>query len=178
MATLRLNPSGGVWLRTTLPHVRELVIIAGAYWIYMYTRSLALNDLGATALDNASTIISLEKSLGFFWEPEWQAWAITSARVLVVFLNWAYIVTFWPILLTTGTILYIINRHRYRYYRNIVLLSFVLAMLGVYSIPLGTTENDGRPLRGYYKDFWSDILCQPGVRKLLQSLRGHAQSSL
>ncbi len=136
MATLRINPSGRVWLGAALPHARELAIIASAYFIYMYTRSQAFSDLGATALVNASTIISLEKSLGFFWEPEWQAWTIGSARSLVVFLNWAYIVTFWPIILTTGTILYIVNRSRYRYYRNIVLLSFVLAMLGFVLFPL------------------------------------------
>ena len=133
---MRLNPWGRVWLRKALPHARELAIIAGAYWIYMYTKSLVFNDFGATALANAGTIISLEKSLGFFWEPEWQAWAITSARALVVFFNWAYIVTFWPILLTTGTILYVVNRPRYKYYRNIVLLSFVLALLGFALFPL------------------------------------------
>ena len=133
---MRLNPRGRVSLRTALPHARELAIIAGAYWIYMYTKSLVFNDFGATALANAGTIISLEKSLGFFWEPEWQAWTITSARALVVFFNWAYIVTFWPILLTTGTILYVVNRPRYKYYRNIVLLSFVLALLGFALFPL------------------------------------------
>ena len=133
---MSMNPSGRVLLRNSLPHARELAIIAGAYFIYMYTRALAFDDFGATALANAATIISLEKSLGFFWEPGWQAWAINSARALVVFFNWTYIVTFWPIILTAGTILYIHNRPRYRYYRNIVLLSFALALVWFILFPL------------------------------------------
>ena len=136
MAGLRLNPSGPVLLRSALPHARELAIIAGAYFIYMYVRALVFDDFGATALANAAKIISLEKSLGFFWEPEWQARAINSAKALVVFFNWAYIVTFWPILLTTGIILYIRDRPRYMYYRNIVLLSFALALIGFILFPL------------------------------------------
>ena len=135
MAILGVNPAKRVELRATFPHIRELAIIAGAYWVYMYTRALLFNDFGATAFANAGTIISFEKSLGFFWEPEWQSWAISSAHALVVFFNWAYIVTFWPILLTTGSILYVVNRGRYRYYRNIVLLSFVLAMVGFTVFP-------------------------------------------
>ena len=135
MAILGVNPAKRVELRATFPHIRELAIIAGAYWVYMYTRALIFNDFGATAFANAGTIIALEKSLGIFWEPEWQSWAISSAHALVVFFNWAYIVTFWPILLTTGIILYVVNRGRYRYYRNIVLLSFVLAMVGFAVFP-------------------------------------------
>ena len=102
----------------------------------MYTRSLAFYDFKATAIENAGRIISLEKSLGLFWEPEWQAWAIESARALVVFFNWTYIFTFWPIILATGTILYVVNRPRYRYYRNIVLISFALALIGFALFPL------------------------------------------
>lgn len=116
--------------------MRELAIVVGAYWAYMYTRALAFDDFGATALSNASTIISLEKSVGIFWEPQWQAWAITSAKNLVIFFNWAYIITFWPILLTTGLILYLVNRRRYKYYRNVVLVSFILALLGFMLFPL------------------------------------------
>ena len=124
------------FVKVAAPHMRELAIVIGAYWAYMYSRVLVFDDFGATAISNASTVISLEKSLGFFWEPEWQAWAIASAKNLVIFFNWAYIITFWPILLTTGLILYLVNRHRYRYYRNVVLVSFILALLGFMLFPL------------------------------------------
>ena len=140
MATIGVSAAARAWVpasvRWMLPHARELALVAGGYWIYMYTRSLAFNDFGATALANSATIISFEKSLGFFWEPQWQQWAISSAKHLVIFFNWAYIVTFWPILLTTGFILYLANRQRYRYYRNVVLLTFIFALLSFVLFPL------------------------------------------
>ena len=136
MATRYVKAGEQELIRRVLSHVRELAIIAGAYWAYMYTRSLVFQDFEATALANASTIISLEKSVGFFWEPGWQSWAISSAKNMVVFFNWAYIVTFWPIILTTGFVLYLVNRQRYRFYRNIVLLSFAFAIVGFMVFPL------------------------------------------
>ena len=132
MATMGVSAAAPAWLRWLLPHARELALVAGIYWIYMYTRALAFNDFGATA----ATMISFEKSLGFFWVPQWQYWAISSAKHLVIFFNWAYIVTFWPILLSTGVILYLTNRQRYRYYRNVVLLTFIFALLGFVLFPL------------------------------------------
>ena len=119
-----------------LPHAGELGLIVGAYFAYMYTRKLAFADFETIALDNAKRIISLERSLGFFWEPEWQAWAIASAKFLVVFFNWAYIITFWPIVLATAFILYVVNRRRYVYYRSVVMFSFVFALLGFMLFPL------------------------------------------
>ena len=119
-----------------LPHFGELDLVVGAYFAYMYTRKLAFADFETIALDNARRIISLERSLGFFWEPEWQAWTISSSKTLVVFFNWAYIVTFWPIVLTTALLLYVVNRRRYLYYRNVVMLSFAFALVGFMLFPL------------------------------------------
>ena len=136
MVSQRFNVSMRRWGKRVLPHFGELSLVVGAYFAYMYTRKLAFSDFETIALDNATRIISLERSLGFFWEPEWQAWTISSAKSLVVFLNWAYIVTFWPIILTTAVILYVVNRRRYTYYRNIVMLSFVFALLGFMLFPL------------------------------------------
>ena len=133
---VRFNVGGPALVKSAAPHMRELVIVVGAYWAYMYSRVLVFDDFGATALSNASAVISFEKSLGFFWEPDWQAWAIDSAKNLVIFFNWAYIITFWPILLTTGFILYLVNRRRYRYYRNLVLVRFIAALIGFMVFPL------------------------------------------
>ena len=132
----RISPGGLAFVKSAAPHMLELAIVTGAYFVYMYSRALVFDDFGATAISNASAVISIEQSLGFFWEPEWQAWTITSAKHLVIFFNWAYIITFWPILLTTGLILYLVNRQRYRYYRNVVLVSFILALIGFMLFPL------------------------------------------
>ena len=108
----------------------------GGYFAYMYSRALVFSDFQSTALDNARRVIEFEKNLGFFWEPGWQSWAIASTKSLVIFLNWAYIVTFWPIILTSAVILYFTNRKRYLYYRNVVLFSFAIALLGFMLFPL------------------------------------------
>ncbi len=136
MANGRMNLLRRAWVRLVLPHLWELALVGGAYLVYMYARSLVLSDFVSTALANANIIISLERELGFFWEPEWQAWALSSAKHMVIFFNWVYIVTFWPVLIITGVILYVVNRQRYLYYRNIVLLSFIFALLGFTLFPL------------------------------------------
>lgn len=118
------------------PHLVEIGILVGGYFVYMYTRALVFSDFQGAALANARRVIEFEKNWGFFWEPGWQSWAITSAKSLVIFFNWAYIITFWPIILTSAVILYFTNRSHYKYYRNVVLVSFVLALLGFMLFPL------------------------------------------
>ena len=127
----QLHPS-----RFWLPHLGEIGILLGGYFVYMYTRALVFSDFQGTALANARRVIEFEKNFGFFWEPGWQSWAIASAKSLVIFFNWAYIVTFWPIIITSAVILYFTNRSRYKYYRNVVLLSFVIALVGFMLFPL------------------------------------------
>ncbi len=131
-STLAAIPFSMIWL----PHLREIGMLAGGYFVYMYTRALVFSDFQATALSNARRVIDFEQSIGFFWEPVWQSWAIDSAKSLVIFFNWAYIVTFWPIILTAAVILYVTNRTRYAYYRNVVLVSFIIALLGFMLFPL------------------------------------------
>ncbi|MEK7806225.1 MAG: phosphatase PAP2 family protein [Chloroflexota bacterium] len=148
MVLVRFNPSERMlaWVWNT--HLRELLVVGGAYFAYMYTRYLVFADYQATALANANNVISLEQSLGLFWEPQWQQWALTSAKFLVVFFNWAYIITFGPIIITTALILYVANRARYRYYRNIVLLSFFFALVAFMLFPLAPP----RMMAGHFVD--------------------------
>ncbi len=136
MAAIRKSLPDWRLAKLVLPHLMEIGILVGGYFVYMYTRALVFSDFQGTALANARRVIEFEKSWGFFWEPVWQSWAIASAKSLVIFFNWAYIITFWPIILTSAVILYFTNRDRYKYYRNIVLVSFLLALLGFMLFPL------------------------------------------
>ena len=136
MATIRQHIPQSPLSRICLTHVMEIGIVVGAYFAYMYSRALVFSDFQSTALANARRVIEFEKNAGFFWEPGWQSWAIESARSLVIFFNWAYIVTFFPIVLTASVVLYFTNRERYRYYRNVVLLSFLIALAGFMLFPL------------------------------------------
>jgi hypothetical protein len=123
-------------LRTYKAHLVELSLILGGYLVYLLTRGLGVSDLRSAALDNAGKIVSLEQSLGIFWEPGWQAWALENAQPLVVALNWVYIGTYWPIILLLGLLLYLTDRRAYYYYRNVFLVCFVFALVVFTLFPL------------------------------------------
>ena len=117
-------------------HIREIVVIAGAYFFYMLVRRFMIPNLESVAFENAVKVTSLESAWGFFLEPKWQSWLIENSKALVIFLNWAYIVTFAPIILVTAVLVYMKDWPRYIYYRNVILMSFVFALLLFAFFPL------------------------------------------
>ena len=129
-----------------LPHLKELSITVAAFWtayfVYLSTGHMAYSDLEATAIANAWRVIELERCIGIFWEPAWQEWVITIAPPLAgkggvaVFFNWAYILTFAPLMGTVAVILYAMNRTTYRHYRKIFLLSYGIAIIVFIAFPL------------------------------------------
>ena len=119
-----------------IKHLREIVLVAGVYFVYMFVRKIIIADIESVSFDNAIKVVSFELASGFLWEPHWQLWTIETSKALVVFFNWVYIITFWPIILVTGVIVYIKARSEYFHYRNIALLSFVFALIVYASFPL------------------------------------------
>lgn len=117
-------------------HITEVALVGGAYLVYMLVRRLISADIQGVAFLHADRIVALEKNLGIFWEPALQRWAIDTSESLVMFFNWAYILAFYPIIVTASVILYRRSRPRYRYYRNVVLLSFVFALAAFALFPL------------------------------------------
>lgn len=117
-------------------HLREVALLVSAYFLYMFIRKYLIPNIELTAFENAARVVSIEGAFGLLWELEWQSWAIKSAKAVVIILNWAYIITFWPIIIVTGVVLYIFNHDRYLYYRNIILISFVLALILYAAFPL------------------------------------------
>ena len=140
-------------VRIVVPHLREVVLMVGVYFLYMYTRKLIFADVESVALSNARQIVSFERSLGFFWEPHWQAAVIESAKGVVIFFNWAYIVTFWPIILATALGTYILDRRRYFYYRNVILVTFVFALMLFMLFPLAPPRMLGAEFVDTIKQF-------------------------
>ena len=123
-------------VKKAMPHLREILLMVGAYFAYMYTRKLVYSDFEAQALENAQKIVELERSFGFFWEPTWQSWTVETAKSAVLFFNWAYIVTFGPAVIVIAIVVYVTNRERYWYYRNVILISFAVALVGYMLFPL------------------------------------------
>ena len=115
-------------LREWKPHLVESGLIIGFYVLYLLTRRLIFPQLDQIGLQNAHRVVSLEKVIWIFWEPAWQAWTLEHAQFVVVVLNWVYVVTYWPIVLGVGLVLYIRNRPRFYYYRTVVAVSLVFAL--------------------------------------------------
>ena len=171
MATARLLASKFTARSGAIAHVRELVLIVGAYFVYMILRQAIAPDIGGVATANAERLISLESKLGFFWESSWHRWAIDTAGWLITLFNWIYIVTFLPIVLTTALIYYLFDRDKYFYYRSIIFLSFGVALIIFSIFPLtpprmmehhgfvdtfaiyGPTWYAGREMASYYNAF-------------------------
>ena len=106
------------------------------YLTYMFARKVILNDVVPRATENAHEVVALEDSLHFFWEPAWQSWTIENAQWLVVTMNWAYILTFFPVIALTAVVFYLRDRPRYVYYRNVILTSYLVALLVFIFFPL------------------------------------------
>ena len=70
----------------------------------------------------------LQRQLWFLWEPGWQAWAIEHVKPIVVFLNWTYILTYWPVILALAVYLFLRNRREYYYFRTVVLIDLIAAL--------------------------------------------------
>ena len=100
-------------LREWKPHLVELGLINGFYVLYLFTGGLIFPQLDQIGLQNAHRVVSLERQIGVFWEPAWQAWTLEHAEFVVAVLNWVYVVTYWPIVLGLGLVLYIKNRSRF-----------------------------------------------------------------
>lgn len=139
-------PEGRQAISSWVPHLKELSIVAVAYCI-VYSASLSAKywlyaDFVATALANARRVIEFEQRTGLFWEPAWQKWAmgttlpLAGQGSLAVFFNWAYILAFGPFVVAVSLIVYSVSRRAYRHYRNVLLVSFGLALVVCIAFPL------------------------------------------
>ena len=127
---MRTTPIPGVkLLREWKPHAVELGLIIGFYIIYLVTRDLFYSELSEAGLQNGQRVVSLERWLGIFWESAWQAWMLGHAEALGVVQNWVYIITYWPVLMGVGLVLFVRNRPRFYYYRTVVAVSLVFALV-------------------------------------------------
>ena len=116
----------------------EVALYIGAYLVYWATRGVIYEDARAVGIENGESIVSLQDNAGFLWESGWQSWAIEHVHGIVVFLNWAYIVTYWPVILLVAFILFVVNRRRYYFYRTVVLFDFVGALLTFMLFPVAS----------------------------------------
>ena len=106
--------------------LRQLVLFAGAYFLYRLVRGLVDSQVHV-AFANARTLLDLERAMGLFFEPALQTWAIGESWIMSA-ANWAYLNTHFVI--TSGFLvwLYLARNHAFYYVRNMFMIAMGLAL--------------------------------------------------
>jgi hypothetical protein len=113
---------------------QETAIIAIGAFLYFFVRGL-MDGQEARAFANADRVIDVERSLGFFWEPNFQEWALRYDWIGTL-ANWVYIWGHWPVIV--GTLVWLLVKHRdhYSVYRNALLISGSIGLVFFVLFPL------------------------------------------
>ena len=109
----------------------EILLIVGIMLLYYGTRGVAIGQED-TALANAQDLIALERNLGLFLEPAFNAWVIEHPLALRT-LNWIYTYLHLPVLTAFAVWVYRCRPAQYTPIRNAFLVSAVTA-LAVYAL--------------------------------------------
>ena len=118
---------------TIAPHLREAALIAGLCLVYFALSRFLGDDRATAAAANAEKMIVLEGTLGIFREATWNHWVAELDGWVPVAFNWAYIITFMAVIPVAALAYYVADRDGYLRYRNVIVLSFFLA-LAAYAI--------------------------------------------
>lgn len=113
------------------------MLFAAVYFAYMFSRRLLFQENWEfVAFVHAEHLIAFEEKLFGLWEVTFERYLIDQATWAIRSLNWLYIITLWPMVALTAVVMFFTNRGRYRYCRNVVLLTFVVALLIFMAFPL------------------------------------------
>ncbi len=126
------------FIRDNRAALSEISLYVGAYLVYVLTRGLVHSDTRAEGLVNGEKVVSLQRDLGFLWEPGWQSWALENAEALVVTMNWVYIITYWPVILIAAAILFVRKRQDYNFYRTVVFINLAGALITFMIFPVAS----------------------------------------
>ena len=114
--------------RTTASHLREAALIIGLCLLYAAVSSLPRDGLEHLARANAEKLIAFENSLGFFREAGWNQWLAGTGEWAPAVFNWLYILTFLAVIPATALVYYIAARNTYFHYRNVIVISLLVAL--------------------------------------------------
>jgi hypothetical protein len=109
-----------------LDALRQLVLFAGAYYLYRLVRG-AVDGQVTVAYEHARQIVDAERTLGLFFEPGLQNWALNN-QWIVDAANWSYINSHFLITTTFLIWLYLARNASYYYVRNMFMVAMGLAL--------------------------------------------------
>jgi hypothetical protein len=137
-ATATQAPESPSW-RAYLPRfskrdILEGAIIAVAFLLYFWVRG-AVVDRPEKAYWHARDVIDVQRTLGFFWEPSWNAWA-AGKHALAQVLNYVYFYLHFPLIIVFGMWVYYYRRGRYTFIRDSFLASGAIALVIYWLYPV------------------------------------------
>ncbi|HEX7096551.1 MAG TPA: phosphatase PAP2 family protein [Acidimicrobiales bacterium] len=112
----------------------EVVCMVGAFFVYKLVRFVMRGE-ASEAIDNAHTVVDIERALRFFTEPDLQQ-LVVDHPLLVKFLNQYYIGAHFPVTIAVLVWLYIRRPLGYRTTRRILLVASGVGMLIHIAYPL------------------------------------------
>lgn len=118
----RLLPNG--WFDA----VRQLALFAAAYYLYRLVRGV-VDGQSSVAFDHARTLVDFERSLGLFFEPGFQSWALHHAHAIVDVGNWSYVNAHLFITLGFLVWLYVARNQAFYFVRNMFMVGMSLALV-------------------------------------------------
>jgi PAP2 superfamily len=128
------KPLEHTWLPKGWPDaLHQLALFAFADLCYETVRGVSEGNT-ALAFENARSIANLEKGLGLFFEPSFQAWVMGN-RALVDLANFMYVNSHFVI--TTCVLVWLYLRHNRHFYfvRNMFMVAMGLALIGYMTLP-------------------------------------------
>lgn len=133
------SPLSGHRWRSLVPSFsrRDLLeagIIAGAFLLYFWVRG-AVVDRPDAAYRHALDLIDLQRSLGFFWEDDLNAWA-QDRHLVAQAMNILYFYFHFPMIIAFGIWLYYYGRTGYTFVRDAFLASGAIALVIYWFYPV------------------------------------------
>src|SRR5918999_2644115 len=113
--------------------LRQLVLFAGAYYLYRIVRGL-VDGQTAVAFEHARDLVAAERAMGLFFEPGFQD-AVLTQTWLRDFANFMYVNTHFMITTTFLIWLYLARNHAFYYVRNMFMIAMGLALVGYVVYP-------------------------------------------
>ena len=113
--------------------LRQLAVFAGAYYAYRIVRGF-VDGQAAVAFGHARALVDAERSLGLFFEPSFQHWAL-GAPWLIDIADWAYINSHFAVTTTFLVWLYLARNRAFYFVRNMFVIAMALALVGYLVYP-------------------------------------------
>jgi hypothetical protein len=112
---------------------RQIVLFCGAYWLYRLVRGVT-DSRAAEAFDHAHRIVSLERSLGLFFEPSVNAWS-EGQKWVIDFTSWMYVNSHFVITTVALAFIYLRRNPSFYFIRNMFMVAMLLALVGYAVFP-------------------------------------------